>query len=252
MPHPIDTLEFWVEDYTPTIEELEALYAFALEAGKPLELETLSAELIRRRVARLTTAQAAARKGSGVVYSPADRYEPGQKLAFPALDGLTGSVLAVRPGNNPSYGAYDVVQIKTDQGVREFVAGFAQPHILSATSSDLDPAEVAKRFSSIVAPALATVLGSDREWVHHGHQWTLRGLLPEVNVGHVNLAEAVVMLAGGPLSTAEFLPELELTGTAANEAKEFALVMALSRDGRFRNVGALEAPLWALASQLGS
>jgi len=59
MPHPIDTLEFWVEDYTPTVEELEGLYAFALEAGKPLELEVLSSELIRRRVARLTTAQAA-------------------------------------------------------------------------------------------------------------------------------------------------------------------------------------------------
>jgi hypothetical protein len=58
------------------------------------------------------------------------------------------------------------------------------------------------------------------------------------------------MLADGPLSSGEFLPELDFAGDAPEETREFALVLALSRDARFRNVGALEAPLWALSSQL--
>jgi hypothetical protein len=250
MAHPIDTLDFWVEDYAPSPSELEALYAFTLESGKPVELETLSAEAIRRRVSRLAEAHAAATKGSGRIYSPAERYKKGEKLIFAALEGLTGSVEGVRAGNNPHYGAYEVVTVTTADGAREFAAGLGTPHPLSQTQVDVSPDEVAARFASIVAPGLATVLGADPEWVHYGHHWCLRGLLPEVNVGHLNLAEAVAMLADGPLSSGEFLPELDLPGDAPVQAKEFALILALSRDARFRNVGALEAPLWALASQI--
>lgn len=250
MAHPIDTLDFWVEDYTPSPAELEALYAFALESGKPQELEVLSAEAIRRRVARIAEAHAAATKGSGRIYSPAEKFKKGDKLIFAALDGLTGTVEGLRSGNNPHYGSYDVISVATPDGMREFAAALSIPHPLSQTQVDVSPDEVAARFASIVAPALATVLGADPEWVHYGHQWCLRGLLPEVNVGHLNLAEAVAMLADGPLSSGEFLPELDLLGDAPVQTKEFALVLALSRDARFRNVGALEAPLWALSSQI--
>jgi hypothetical protein len=250
MAHPIDTLDFWVEDYTPSPTELEGLYSFALDSGKPQELEVLSAEAIRRRVARITEAHAAATKGSGRIYSPAEQYKKGDKVIFAILDGLTGTVEGIRPGNNPHYGTYEVISVTTPAGGREFAAALGMPHTLSQTQVDVSPDEVATRFASIVAPGLATVLGADPEWVHYGHHWCLRGLLPEINVGHLNLAEAVAMLADGPLSSGEFLPELDLPGKASVQTKEFALVLSLSRDARFRNVGALEAPLWALTSQL--
>lgn len=250
MTHPIDTLEYWVEDFSPTADELEALYAHVLDEGMPQDLESLGAELIRRRVEKITARRQKSRRGAGAVYAPSDSYEEGQKLVFPALDGKTGTVQSVREGNNPAYGEYEVITVRLADGNHEFAAGLETPHLLTAPDVDVEPEAVAERFASIVAPGLATVLASDDDWVHYGDSWILTGLLPDVNQGHLNLAEAVIMVADGPVSTEELAGEMEFKGKPKEEACAFALVLALSGDNRFRNVGALEAPLWALTSDM--
>ena len=84
----------------------------------------------------------------------------------------------------------------------------------------------------------------------YGDRWILRALLPELNQGHRNLAEAVIMLAGEPLPASLILNDLDLDPNVPTETRAVALEMALARDERFRNVGALEAPLWTLRQQL--
>ena len=63
-------------------------------------------------------------------------------------------------------------------------------------------------------------------------------LLVDVNVGHLNLAEAVLDEAGGkPLPTKAFIDQLDLSGNVNPKLIEFSLNFALQEDGRFDEVG---------------
>jgi hypothetical protein len=249
MTNRIDSPEYWIEDFKPTVEELDALYAQVLEHLRPVEIDQLARALVRVRVERHMAARRSNRAGEGVLYQPADRYEVGQKLIFPALGGLLGVVEAVRPGNNPHYGGYEVIGLQLDGERREFAAGIAWAHSLAEADVDIDPEVLAERFGPIVAPQLAALLAKDRDWIAYADHWVLRALLPEINSGHCNLTEAVLMLAGEPLPAEQILEELELDEGIPVETRALALDMALAADDRFRNVGALEAPLWTLAQQ---
>ena len=101
MPNRIDSAEYWIEDFEPSGDDLEALYAHMLDVLQPATMVALAATVVRRRVAAALAAQAVNTKGDGAVYMPVNRFEVGQKLVFPALGGVNGKVEAVRPGNNP-------------------------------------------------------------------------------------------------------------------------------------------------------
>jgi hypothetical protein len=247
MPNPIDTPEYWIEDYKPSGKELDALYEHVLEAGRPFDLESLARELVRRHVARAMAARRARESTEGTVYQPSNGYEVGQRLVFPALE-AEGEVVGLRPGNNPAYGSYDVLEVKLDGERREFAARLDGYHALSQTHAEVDPDEVAARFAPMVAPRVASQLASDGEWLRFADRWILRALLPEVNTGHRNLAEAVIMLAGEPLPAEQILAELDLDSSLPAETRAMALGIALAGDERFRNVGAMESPLWTLRS----
>jgi hypothetical protein len=248
MPNPIDTPEYWIEDFQPSKRDLDLLYEHVLEVGRPVDIEQLASHLVRQHVDRAMEARRAREKAKGTVYQPSDRYEKGQKLIFPHLDGVEGKVEAVRAGNNPAYGDYEVIQVKLGSEQREFAAGYEQHHALSATETDLDPEAAGERYGSLVAPQLAAQLSADPEWLRYGDRWILRALLPEINEGHRNLAEAIVMLAGEPLPADQILKELDVSTDGPAETRELALELALASDARFRNVGALESPLWTLRS----
>ena len=91
-------------------------------------------------------------------------------------------------------------------------------------------------------------LSGDPEWVNAGDRWILKSLLPDVNTGHRNLAEAILMLAGEPLPADRILKDLDVDKSAPLAARTLAVDLVLSGDKRFRNVGAIEAPLWTLAT----
>ena len=104
--------------------------------------------------------------------------------------------------------------------------------------------------SPMIAAQMVARLVEDPDWLSYGDRWILRALLPEVNLGHRNLAEAIIMLAGEPLPAEQILGDLDFDKQLPAETRAIALEMALSKDERFRNVGALEAPLWTLKSQI--
>jgi hypothetical protein len=250
MPSRIDSPEYWIDEFRPTDAELEALYGYVLETMRPLEIEALAAVLVRQRVTRVLQSRRVRARSGTVVYRPADRYETGQRLVFPALEGADGVVTAVRAGNNPGYGDYEVVAVDIGGTVREFAAGIAFEHQLTQVDAEIDPDAVVTTFTPLVAPQLARRLSEDKDWLAFGHHWVLRALLPTVNVGHRNIAEAIVMLAGEPLPAAQIVSELGLDPAVPIETRALALDIALADDGRFRNVGAHEAPLWTLKAAI--
>jgi hypothetical protein len=242
----IDTPEYWIDEFKPTDRELETLYENVLETMRPQEIETLAAVLVRDRVSRLLQSRRTRATGATVLYRPTDRFELGQKLLLPALDGAEGVVVGMREGNNPGYGPYEVIALDIGGARREFAAGITFAHHLTQTEADVDPDAVVRTFAPVVAPGLAARLASDKEWLVAGHRWVLRALLPKINAGHRNLAEAIVMLAGEPLPSEQILTDLDLDNTVPIETRALALDIALADDDRFRNVGAIESPLWTL------
>lgn len=249
MPNPIDSPEYWIEDYRPTSADLDMLYEYVLDQGRPLTIEALAGHLVRHHVQQAVERHRASKAAGGAVYQPSDRYEVSQQVRFPALNGAAGVVEAVRPGNNPEYGPYEVIQVRFGSTVREFAAGLTWQHALVAVEMDVDPEAVARRYDAVVAPQLAVILGADREWLRHGERWILKALLPKLNAGHMNLAEAIIMLAGEPLPGQQIIQELDLDESVAAETRVMALDAALAVDERFRNVGSPSLPLWAVTTQ---
>ena len=77
--------------------------------------------------------------------------------------------------------------------------------------------------------------------------WFPRQLLVEVGVGHLNLAEAVLDVAGGgPLPTSELIPHLALPEDVNPVLAEFSVDYALQEDDRFDEVGPAGMVLWHL------
>jgi len=249
MPNPIDSPEYWIEDFEPRSAELEALSARMLESMQPASIESLAASLVRERCEQALQSRSAAAASDGALYAPTNRYEVGQKVVFAALDGAAAKVKSVRPGNNPAYGDYEVLKVTLGGEVREFAAGLSVPHALNAEENDIDPDDLTERYASVVAPKLREHLQRESEWVSIGDRWMLKALLPEVNAGHLNLAEAIIMLAGEAVPTSQLLEEIELDPSASADARGMALELGLGADARFRNVGAYESPLWGLATQ---
>jgi len=78
-------------------------------------------------------------------------------------------------------------------------------------------------------------------------RWFPRSLLIDVNVGHLNLAEAVLDMAGGePLPTSALLRDVALPDGINPKLAEFSLNLALQEDERFDEVGPAGEVLWCL------
>ena len=246
------TEAYWQRDFEVQPEDIEAIYDWMLEDGRPQTLDELVCQVMARHLRRGAQAQ---RPEEAVVYRPKEHYSVGQQLYFPSLDHAVGKVVAERPGHNPRYGQFTVIRVAFAGGdqVREFAADFRPPHPLNefadelaSEEDELSLTELCQRYGGWVQEELRRALADNPEFATCGDLWFLRGLLPEVHVGHLNLAEAVIDVAGRPLSTAEILQQVDLAGDARPRAAAFALDQALGEDERFDNVGTVNAPRWFL------
>lgn len=248
---PTDTAEYWRVGFTITKEDITYLYEYLLESGIPQTIEELTRQVMENRVRVEAEALEQEQRGKGAIYRPKNQYTVGDRLRFPALDGLSGVVVGVRPGENPDYGQFRVIQVKIDGTgeIREFAAEFNQPHPLNEEAPTISLDDLYRRNGSAVARVLRLALEDNPEFVSYGDVWFLRDLLPEVHIGQLNIAEAVIDMAGEPLSTEVLLKEVELPATVAEPTRVFALNLALAGDERFANVGNDSRPRWALAEQ---
>lgn len=251
---PTQTSDYW-SALTITADDTEFLYGFILEAGKPQRVADLALALIRHRVDQ-ENAALRHQWAENNIYQPKKRYAIGEKLVFPALKFASGQVMDVRPGNNPDLGEFEVIAVQFDDGRRlEFAANYNRPHRLNDEDATAlfdaaplkSPEDLYEAHGQRVVAVLEAALESNNEFIRIGDEWFLRAMMAEVNIGHLNLAEAVLDMAnGGPLTTDVILRDLGLPPDVGVNVQEASLNSALAMDSRFDEVSLNDAPAWFL------
>ncbi len=118
---------------------------------------------------------------------------------------------------------------------------------VSEKSDDFDPDAILRANGHALDKKLREALKNDENIVRIAGRWFPRALLIDVNVGHLNLAEAVLdMSAGEPLPTSALLKDVSLPEGVNPKLAEFSLNLALQEDGRFDEVGPAGEVLWCL------
>lgn len=250
----------WARNFTVEKSDIEFLSGLLLEQEMPLDTEALAYALIEEK---LNTEVAALKKryANAVLYDPARTYEVGQRVVFPALEYTTAVVVDIRDGNNPDYGAFNVMGVEfedDEDDYREFASGLTVPHqlnqqgedeaIVLMMSSDLAVDDILNTSRDEILAKVENGLKESGTLVNVAGKWFPVDLLLEVNVGHINLAEAVLDInGGGPMATEAILEQMGGLGKAPLPLQVFSLDYALRDDERFDEVGPTGEILWYLA-----
>ena len=244
--------ENW-ENFELVEEDIEFLYNYLLELETPLTPSDLVSALAEERIQREIREIEKQRTSGGEIYFPKEHYEVDQNLVFPVFDWQQGRVISVRPGNNPELDSFDVIKVKMDDGnERELAAGIEdhtlnQPPDIVQQDALLDLQFVLNNYGDELERRLEQGLYEHQDFVRIAGRWFPRALLVDVNVGHLNLAEAVLdMEGGGPLSTSELIEHVELPSDVNTKLVEFSLDLAMEEDERFDEVGPAGKVLWYL------
>lgn len=244
--------DYW-ETFTLKEEDIEFLYNYLLELETPLTSQELIKALVTERIERHKRLIEKQRTSGGDLYQPKNTYQLEQTLIFPAFDWFHGEVVGIRPGENPDLGEFQVIQVKFENGTqREFATNYPdhilnQPPKITDDSGLLDTRSVLEQYSDDLIDILEEDLSTIPDFVRIAGRWFPRAILIDANVGHLNLAEAVLDEAGGgPLATNRLLEQIELAPEVNPKLVEFSLDLALQEDGRFDEVGPTGDILWFL------
>lgn len=247
------TKENYWENLLITDEDLEFLYSKLFEIETPLNTNDLVKILIHERIELESERIKNINNLKGEVYLPKDDYEVGQKITFPNFKTSQGKVISKRAGNNPLHEAFSVIEIEFADGERKLFASSLSDHELNQviqesdfeTMFDFDT--VYSAYKKSIASQLTMQLEKSEDLVQIAGYWFPRSLLIDINMGFLNLAEAVLEVEnGGPLSTAEILAQIDLPATTNPILTEFSLNYALQEDERFDEVGIAGETLWFL------
>jgi hypothetical protein len=233
-------------------EDIEFIYNHLLDVETPLTPEELISVLVNERIQRELRVIEEQRLAGGLEYLPKESYEVDQKLVFPALGWQQGQVTAVRPGWNPDFGDFKVIQVALDDGeTREFAASLDDHelnHPPDPTKNEFPtPQAVIASSGDYLVSKLEAGLEANPDFVRIAGRWFPRALLVDINSGHLNLAEAILdMSGGGPLPTKELIEQIDLSSDENPKLVEFSLDQALQEDPRFDEVGPAGEVLWYL------
>lgn len=245
--------EYWEQQFTIQPDDLEHLLNLYLDDELPRTIDTLSLELVRYRCQR--EEQVLSRElVKGSLYQPSGSYSIDEQLVFPALQFAVGKVTAIRNGVNPDLGIFTVIGVDMDDGsTREFASEYELPHRLSTESGlpdedmILSPEELLQGHEPTIFEKLSAQLKISEDFVRLAGTWFPRSLVADVNVGHLNLAEAMLDVAhGGPLPTETLLAEIGLPEEINPHLQVFSLNYALQQDPRFDEVGPTGGIRWFL------
>lgn len=249
----IQTAEYWGATFALTEADIEQIYNHFLEVERPQTAVDLAEVIIRFRVANEHSRIKKLLSGRAI-YQPQNRYAIGDELVFPALQFANGAVTAVRDGRNPQIGPFRVITVAIEGKEREFATDLKTDHALNATDGDalaslvdVNVEQVIVQRGTDIAAKVAAELSKRAEFVRLGEQWFVKGLMAEVNIGHLHLAEAVLeMFEGGPLGTEQIVPHLDMDTGVRPEVLIFSLNYALLQDGRFDEVAPRGKVAWFL------
>lgn len=243
---------FWNQlEITP--EDIEFLYSFLLEKETPLPSALLAEALIKERVRVEQDSLQKKQQQNGAFYLPQNEYKVGEKIQFPALNWAAGEVTDVRDGNNPELPELKVMTVALeDGGSRQFAFNIADHKLNQQTVSETNDGPemenaIIATYGAQITEKLEAVLEENKDIIRIGAEWFPKSLLIEFNVGHLNLAEAVLdMHAGGPLPVEDLLEQIEVTTDDPAELVQFSMNYALQEDSRFDEVGPHGIVQWFL------
>ena len=245
--------EYWGPSFGIQPDDLDHLLNLFLDDEMPRSAEEMALAVVRHRCQREEVALSR-ELIRGKMYQPKESYAIGEQVVFPALQFALGTVASVRDGINPELGPFKVIRVQMSDGqTREFAAEYHRTHQLNAESKPgengafLSPEEIFNRHGSGVTASLAERMQSSPDFVRIAGRWFPRSLIAEINVGHLNLAEAVLdMVQGGPLPTETLLKDIGLPTEINKHLQIFSLNYALQKDERFDEVGPTGEVLWFL------
>lgn len=244
--------DYW-QKFEVTDEDLEFLYNYLLEVEKPQKPEALVRALVIERIKKEKEILARQQTLAGAIYYPKDHFEVGQAIQVPAYNFESAKVVNIRTGHNPDLPAFEVIEIELENGEKRSLAAGLLDHKLNqeinlaADDPLLDPDYVFNNFSESVLNSLSEYLDENPDLVRIAGEYFPRALLVDINIGHLNLAEAVLdMVGGGPLPTHTLQEQIDLPEEDDNQLNEFSLNLALQEDKRFDEVGPAGEVLWYL------
>jgi len=245
--------EHYWEDVKVQERDLEFLYNHLLELEMPQTSLELTKALVTERINVEKKNLQDMHKGSGDVYLPKETYKVGQNLVFPALNWAKGKVNSIREGLNPDLPPFKVIEVALETGETKSFASSLEEHQLNnpAQFDDNDPllneTHVFQTYGKNISDKLTKTLEANPDLVLIAGSWFPRSLLIDVNIGHLNLAEAILEEAeGGPLPTTTIMSQVELPANVNPKLKEFSMNLALQEDNRFDEVGPAGITLWFL------
>ena len=249
--NPLITSEYWTT-LQITRQDVEFLHNYLFEHETPLTARELVSVFIDDHVRAERLATQRQREAGGKTYLPKDSYQVGDDLLFPSLDWKHGKVKAIRAGVNPEIGSFDVLTVDLDGGAERLFASNLASHTLNdqpvkVEDEEFDTEEIKRLYGGLIEKKIEAAFRADDEIVRIAGRWFPRALLIDVNVGHLNLAEAVLDMAGGePLPTPALLKDVSLPEGINPKLAEFSLNLALQEDDRFDEVGPAGQVLWCL------
>ena len=248
---PLISTDYWT-DLQITRQDVEYLHNHLFELETPLTARELVSVFVEERIRAERLATQQRRQAGGKTYLPRESYQVGDELIFPALNWKHGKVTAVRAGTNPEVGPFDVLIVDMGNGAERFFASNLPNHVLNDQPQTVEEEgfhaeEILAGHGTALEKKIEAAFSSDEDLVRIAGRWFPRALLVDVNVGHLNLAEAVLDMAGGePLPTSALLKDVALPDGVNPKLAEFSLNLALQEDGRFDEVGPAGQVLWAL------
>lgn len=244
--------DYW-EAFELEQEDIEFIYNYLLETETPLTNQELVDILVAERIKREKHLIEMKRSSGGEIYIPKNRYKVEDSLVFPALAWRKGKVTNIRSGKNPDFGEFEVIQVLFENGeTHEYAAGL-ENHVLNnpvevvEDDPSLNLESVLYIYKDLISERLQAGLEKNEDFVYIAGRWFPRALLVDINMGHLNLAEAVLdMAGGGPLPTSALLQQLDLSTNVNSKLLEFSMDFALQEDARFDEVGPSGDVLWFL------
>lgn len=245
------------ESYWKSLEinqkDLEYLYSYLLEKETPLPSNELAEALIKRRIQLEKERLQEKQQQNGDIYLPKLEFNLGDRIQFPAMNWVSGVVTDIRKGNNPEQPEMNVIVVDLESGRTRHFASNLSDHKLNQMTTALEHKEgdndqdIIESFGVEITKKLEEVLEENKDLVRIGADWFPKSLLIEFNVGHLNLAEAVLdMHNGGPLAVKALLDQLEFETDDPEELVRFSLNYALQEDPRFDEVGPKGIVKWFL------
>ena len=236
-----------------TSQDVEVLHTHLFEIETPLTAGDLALIFIEARVKSEREARTKERQADGKTFLPRDKFNVGDNLVFPAFNWKKGRVTATRQGVNPEAGEFDVITVALADGSEKMLAAGLLNHVLNeergtaVEAENLNVESILSENGIEIEKKLEAAFSKDEGLVKIAGRWFPRGLLVDVNEGHLNLAEAALDMAQGePQPTSALLKIVDFPAGINPKLAEFSLNYALQNDNRFDEVGPLGEVLWCL------